>query len=66
MYHLIKINKVGELNKISLFNGSIIKTCMGKKHVAAVASIKQMLELRSHKMTRDGIYICSDATDTQD
>lgn len=46
-------NNVEELNKTSLFNGSIIKTYMEKKkHIAVAASIKQMAEPRSHKMTR--------------
>lgn len=46
MCHLIKISHVEELNKTSLFNGSIIKTCVGKKkHVVMVATIKQRSEL---------------------
>lgn len=69
--HLIKINNVEELNKTSLFNGSIIKACVGKKKpTAVVASIKQVSELRNHKITqlstKEGFHRCSDVTAIQD
>lgn len=38
MCHLIKISNVEELNKTSLFNGSIIKTCVGKKKACSYGS----------------------------
>lgn len=38
MCHLIKITHVEELNKTSLFNGSIIKTCVGKKKACSYGS----------------------------
>lgn len=70
--HLIKINNVEELNKTSLFNGSIIKTCVcgEKKPVAVVASIKQVSGLRSHKITqlstKGWFHGCSDVIAIQD
>lgn len=45
---------VQELDKTRLFDGSIIKTCMKKEHIAVVASVKQTAELRSHRITGDG------------